>query len=97
MITICPACGNHEWNKEVREGRIFCPVCGGMWELPRVPLLILTGCSGVGKTTTARLLTEVLGAAGHCVHVISIDDFYYDKAYLQKRADLDPDIEIDYD
>ena len=64
---------------------------------PNLHLIGLTGPTCSGKTTTARLLTEVLCAAGHCVHVISIDDFYYDKAYLQKRADLDPDIEIDYD
>lgn len=64
---------------------------------PSLHLLGLTGPTCSGKTTTARLLTEVLAAAGHRVHVISIDDFYYDKAYLQRRADLDPDIEVDYD
>lgn len=64
---------------------------------PNLHLIGLTGPTCSGKTTTARLLTEVLGAAGHHVHVISIDDFYYDKEYLKKRADLDPDIEIDYD
>ena len=58
-------------------------------------LTVLVGCAG--KTTTARKLTSCLKEHGHRVHVISIDDFYFDKSYLERRADLDPDIEIDYD
>ena len=60
-------------------------------------LLGLTGPSCAGKTTAAKKLTACLEAHGHRVHVISIDDFYYDKDYLHSRADADPDIEIDYD
>ena len=57
----------------------------------------LTGPTCSGKTTAAKRLTTDLEAYGRRVHVISIDDFYYDKEYLHKRADDDPDIEIDYD
>lgn len=53
MIGICNKCGNHEWDKEVRDNKIFCPKCGNSWEFIKLPLFILTGCSGVGKTTTA--------------------------------------------
>ena len=60
-------------------------------------LIGLTGPTCSGKTTTARLLTEVFEKCGRRVHVVSIDDFYYDKEFLHARADQDPDIEIDYD
>ncbi len=65
--------------------------------IPSLRLIGLTGPTCSGKTTTARLLTEVFEKCGRRVHVVSIDDFYYDKEYLQARADRDPDIEIDYD
>ena len=64
---------------------------------PALKLLGLTGPTCAGKTTAARKLTDCLEAHGHRVHVISIDDFYYDKKFLQRRAEDDPDIEIDYD
>ena len=60
-------------------------------------LIGLTGPTCSGKTTTARLLTEVFEKCGRRVHVVSIDDFYYDKEFLNARADKDPEIEIDYD
>ncbi len=64
---------------------------------PDLHLIGLTGPTCSGKTTTARLLTEEFQEHGRRVHVISIDDFYYDKSVLQARADRDPDIEVDYD
>lgn len=58
MFEICPKCGNGEWNKSVSEDKmsVTCPICGASWENIPLPLFILTGCSGVGKTTTARKL-----------------------------------------
>lgn len=53
MIGICPKCGNHQWDKKVKDNEIFCPKCGNSWKFTRLPLFILSGCSGVGKTTTA--------------------------------------------
>lgn len=66
-------------------------------ETPGLKFIGLTGPTCAGKTTTARKLTSCLKEHGRRVHVISIDDFYFDKSYLEKRADLDPNIEIDYD
>ncbi len=66
-------------------------------KIPDLRLLGLTGPSCAGKTTAARLMTDYLERHGRHVYVISIDDFYYDKAYLNKRAEDDPNIEIDYD
>lgn len=53
MIGICAKCGNYEWDKTVKENEIICPKCGNRWPFVKLPLFILTGCSGVGKTTTA--------------------------------------------
>lgn len=53
MIEICSNCGNYEWDKEITGNKLRCPKCGEEWEIRRLPLFILTGCSGVGKTTTA--------------------------------------------
>lgn len=53
MIEICSKCGNHEWDKEIIGDKLCCPKCGAEWKFISMPLFILTGCSGVGKTTTA--------------------------------------------
>ena len=53
MLGICSACGNTEWDKEVTGNVIKCPKCGNEWKFDKLPIFFLTGCSGVGKTTTA--------------------------------------------
>ena len=53
MISMCPRCGSNRWNKTATATHIICPECGHIWPYRRGPLLLLTGCSGVGKTTTA--------------------------------------------
>lgn len=58
MIGICPQCGNYNWDKTVTETEIACPRCGHRWHYRRLPLFILSGCSGVGKTTTAQELLQ---------------------------------------
>ena len=69
----------------------------GVLSVPGLRLIGLTGPTCSGKTTTARLLTEVFEAHGKRVHVVSIDDFYYDKEVLIAKANNNPDVEIDYD
>ena len=56
MIAQCIKCGNHEWNKKAEGNKITCPACGYSWIFKKLPLFILTGCSGIGKTTTAHEL-----------------------------------------
>lgn len=58
MIGICPKCGSHKWNKQVTQDKqhILCEECEHQWSFRAMPLFILTGCSGVGKTTTAQEL-----------------------------------------
>lgn len=60
MIGICPKCGNYEWDKQISEDKkhIICSGCGHEWNFKAMPLFILTGCSGVGKTTTAQELMQ---------------------------------------
>jgi hypothetical protein len=36
----------------VDKKQVFCPVCGYQWSFKTMPLFILTGCSGVGKTVS---------------------------------------------
>ena len=64
---------------------------------PKLKLLGLTGPTCSGKTTAAKKLTDYLERHGHRVYVISIDDFYYDLEILHRKAEEDPDVEIDYD
>lgn len=61
MISACQNCGNYEWDKEVineRKSIIRCPKCSYEWKSKGLPLFILSGCSGVGKTTTAMELLQ---------------------------------------
>lgn len=51
MLNTCPRCHDHRWNKTVTGSTIHCP-CGYAWPFRKGPLFILSGCSGVGKTTT---------------------------------------------
>lgn len=74
MIDICPKCGDYEWNKQISENKeyITCKQCGHQWKFKAMPLFILTGCSGVGKTTTAQELIQ------HDTNFIVMDaDFLY--------------------
>lgn len=59
MLEICSKCGNHEWDKEVDGNTIKCPKCGYKWKFEKLPIYFLTGCSRVGKTTTAIELQKL--------------------------------------
>ncbi len=59
MLGICPKCKNHEWDKEVKNNTIICPKCGMSWEFDKRILYIITGCSGVGKTSTGMALQKL--------------------------------------
>lgn len=59
MLGICSSCGNHEWDKEVEGNKIRCPKCGNEWTFEKLPIYFLTGCSGIGKTTTAVELQKL--------------------------------------
>lgn len=54
----------------------------------------LTGPTCSGKTTMANILTEVLEERGKKVHVISLDDFFFETEKLNRMSE---DGSIDYD
>ncbi len=64
--------------------------------VPDLRLFGLTGPTCSGKTTAADMMTNVLESRGYEVHIISLDNFYYDKEYLHRRSD-EADIALDYD
>lgn len=59
-----------------------------------VKAIALCGPTCAGKTTTAKKIAKFLENDGKRVHVISIDDFYYDREVLKARS---KDGEIDFD
>lgn len=59
MIGICSKCGSTEWDKEVENDEIICPNCGNRWKFKKLPIFFLTGCSGIGKTTTGKELQKI--------------------------------------
>jgi len=58
-------------------------------------IIALSGPSCSGKTTTANKLISELESRGRQVHVVSIDDFFYDREKLDKLAEETG--KLDYD
>lgn len=57
------------------------------------PLVLLSGGSGCGKTTTAHRIEHYLDTHGHETHVLSMDNYYYRPA--DKNYPLDEEGKID--
>ena len=62
-----------------------------------IRIIALSGPSCSGKTTTANKLISELEARGRKVHVVSIDDFFYDKEKLAEISKESGTGKIDYD
>lgn len=60
-------------------------------------LIGLTGPTCSGKTTAAEKLTQAFKLRGKTLHVISVDDFYYNKEQLHQLATQKGQKELDYD
>ncbi len=63
----------------------------------QVRLIRLSGPTCSGKTTVANMLIKRFAAEGKRLHLVSIDDFYYDKEYLHARMEAEGLTTIDYD
>ena len=63
----------------------------------RIRLISLSGPTCSGKTTAASMLSDRLENSGKRVHIISIDDFYYDREYLYELSLKKRIVGIDYD
>lgn len=60
MFNVCPACGEYSETKEiVAPGMAQCPHCGHLHRFRMLPLFVLTGASGVGKSATCLNMVEL--------------------------------------
>jgi len=57
MFNVCPDCGDYRADRAIEEGvYAICKNCGFRHKFLRLPLFILTGASGVGKSTVCLKL-----------------------------------------
>ena len=83
MISICPRCGSYQWNKTATATHITCPECKHIWPYRQGKLFLLSGCSGVGKTTT------LLRLSGMTKDFTVLDaDMFYDPDALSKLEQI---------
>ena len=90
---------NSQWIKQCEDSfaKQIYEITESIQKKGNIRVVRLYGPSCSGKTTTARLLISYFRRYGKRAHVISIDDFYYDRDYLHqlsKEKGLDG---IDYD
>ena len=62
MFNVCPGCGAYDAERIVPEGEAvaICRNCGQRQPFRRLPLYVLTGASGTGKSAVALLLPALL-------------------------------------
>ncbi len=71
-------------------------LCDRVGAMQSLRVIMLSGPSCSGKTTTAGKLIRSLRESGRDVHVISVDDFYYDRMYLMARSEqLGQDVDFE--
>lgn len=71
MFNVCPRCGMYTVEKQIKplsrwQALAICPSCGAGQTFSRLPLFIVTGASGTGKT---RLCLELAPSDRLCVHL----------------------------
>ncbi|MCI0711413.1 MAG: ATP-binding protein [Chloroflexi bacterium] len=60
MLSICRQCGNYHTEYQFEEVAFLCVNCGYRQEFVRLPLFVITGASGAGKSTIALHLAHRL-------------------------------------
>lgn len=62
VFNVCPGCGHYSVQKTIDpDGPVaICPTCGYRHPFRRLPLFVVTGASGAGKSTVALALPEHL-------------------------------------
>lgn len=62
MFNLCPKCFVYRADKLIEGNLAICPACGDRQAFRRLPLALITGASGVGKSTICqRLLSKDTG------------------------------------
>lgn len=90
---------NSQWIKQCEDSfaKQIYDITESIVKKGNIRVIRLFGPSCSGKTTTARLLISYFRRHGKRAHVISIDDFYYNRDYLKKLS-VDKGLsDIDYD
>lgn len=84
MFNVCPNCGEYHVDKMiVPEGPYaVCPSCEYQHKFLRLPLFVLTGASGVGKTATCLALAEKAKDI-----VVMESDILWQKEFNQPETD----------
>ena len=63
---------------------------------PDVRIVTVSGPTSSGKTTTSKKLVSELELRGRHVHVVSLDDFYYDREFLVSESErLNEPLDLD--
>ncbi len=62
MFNICPTCGEYAVEKRIDPSGpfAFCPSCGHAHRFRQLPLFVITGASGTGKSTVCLSLAATL-------------------------------------
>lgn len=85
----CMQCGpGTAMDAQQPEGRLLCPRCGDRARLPALPLFVVTGASGVGKTTITDPLRSLLPRclvfeADTTLHIVSLGWETWRNTWLQ--------------
>ena len=84
MFNVCPNCGEYRVDKiVVPEGPYaVCPVCKHQHKFLRLPLFVITGASGVGKTTTCVALATAVKDV-----VVMESDILWNERFNQPETD----------
>ncbi len=85
MFNICSKCGEYRPDKAIvtEESYAVCPCCGFQHKFIQLPLFILSGASGTGKSTICRTL------AGYTKEVVVMEsDILWRRELEQPKADL---------
>ncbi len=78
MINLCNECGTYTVKKEISEcdSYTICPNCGNKRKFLKMPLFIVTGASGVGKTSACNYLQQITQDV-----VVMESDILWDDSY----------------
>ena len=84
MFNVCPGCGEYTDAKEIINppGRAICTICGYERQFLSLPLFVITGASGSGKTTVALELV-----AGSNDFVVLDQDILWNDAFNEPVND----------
>ena len=86
MLNVCPRCGEYSADQQIEPSGPFavCASCGFRQKFLRLPLFVVTGANGTGKSTVAR---HLVGAA---VDYVCLDgDVLWDPRYETREDGLE--------